>query len=59
MSFDNYKKNFEIEKLVEQIDFFDLEVFQKIVKIFLEKNCDKKSISQQKIYDLIEKIEKI
>lgn len=53
----NYEINKKIEKLLEEIDCFDLYLFQKIVKKYLIKNCKKTTISDVKVWNIIEKME--
>lgn len=53
----NYEINKKIEKLINEIDCFDLYLFQKIVKKYLTNNCKKSTISDVKVWDIIEKME--
>lgn len=65
-SFDNSKNktlknwciNKKIKNLLEKVDALDLDVFAKIVKIYLTKNC-KKEVDDYLVWKLIEKMEEI
>lgn len=53
----NYEINKKIEKLIKDIEFISLNNFIKIVKIYLVKNCSKKNISDEKVWNIIEKMQ--
>lgn len=65
-SFDNSKNktlknwciNKKIKNLLEKVDALDIDVFAKIVKIYLTKNC-KKEVNDYLVWKLIEKMEEL
>lgn len=52
----NWCVNKKIKKLLAKVDAIDIDVFAKIVKIYLTKNC-KKEVNDYLVWKLIEKME--